>query len=194
MSAKKTLRHFTIIELLTVIGIIGVLIGIVMGLMSLGTNKAAEARTKALIAQLSVALENYKTKYGYYLQAQYAQAFYLDRVDNAATPADDTQKITNNFCQFIDFEQMRNKSCTKTPATATALKDMVFNVVDGWGYPLIYRCPGYFNRNGYDLGSVGADGKYGSTTTAYSLGSLSTDNTYKTSAFGQGDDITNFTR
>jgi general secretion pathway protein G len=34
---------------------------------------------------------------------------------------------------------------------------------DQWGHEYIYRCPGVHNKNGYDLYSVGPDGKDGTT-------------------------------
>jgi len=35
-------------------------------------------------------------------------------------------------------------------------------LVDGWGNPIYYCYPGKFNMTGYDLYSLGADGRYGS--------------------------------
>ncbi|MGE5530139.1 MAG: type II secretion system major pseudopilin GspG [Patescibacteria group bacterium] len=34
---------------------------------------------------------------------------------------------------------------------------------DPWHHPLVYRCPGLHNKNGYDLMSYGADGVEGGT-------------------------------
>ena len=66
--------------------------------------------------------------------------------------------------------------------------------IDGWGRPLIYRIPGKFNKTGFDLGSVGPDGKVGdgqgSVITETALPSASDYESY----FGQGDDITNVLR
>jgi prepilin-type N-terminal cleavage/methylation domain-containing protein len=210
MISKLAQRKFTLVELLTVVAIIGVLIGIVMGIMGLAMGKTAETRTKAALERLCVALENYKAKYGYYIQAPTATAFYLDYVDetvNAATETNAdkiTKAITNNFCQFIDFQNFVNKDCfgyNYTGAAIPTAKDMRYNVLDGYGFPILYRCPGYFNRNGFDIGSVGPDGKFGSTTngmvfqTGANVGKLTTAaETNMKSNFGQGDDIVKFAR
>ena len=198
MSFKKVRKNFTLVELLTVVAIIGVLIGIVMGLMSLASGKMAEARTRGVMSQISVALENYKAKYGYFIQQASAYTFYLDVVDStSATPSDD-QKITNNFCQFIDYQALLNKD-TQRGSGAVSSTNRAW-VVDGYGNPLIYRCPGYFNRNGFDLGSLGADGKFGllsSGGVSYNLNGTSGQETVSNgyqAKFGQGDDIANFTR
>lgn len=199
MNHTKVRKNFTLVELLTVVAIIGVLVGIVMGLMSLASGKMSEAKTRSVITQLSVALENYKAKYGYYIQQKVAYTFYLDDVDKGTTPPD-AQKITNNFCQYIDYARMLSKD-TATATTAAVSATNRAWVVDGYGYPIIYRCPGYYNRNGFDLGSLGMDGKFGQLSTggvAYNLdGSTASKeavtNGYK-SKFGTGDDIVNFTR
>jgi type II secretory pathway pseudopilin PulG len=199
MTTFKRKACFTLVELLTVVGIIGVLIGMVMGLMSLATCKAAEARTKSIIMQISTALENYKAKYGYYMQQSTAGAFYLDYVNvSAASTVTDGSFIQYNFCQFIDYTAMLNKNAQMaTGITATTLTAASKAwLLDGYGNALVYRCPGYFNRNGFDLGSVGSDSKWGSTTTFSSTAISSQDTSsgaFRT-YFGLGDDIVNFSR
>ncbi len=184
---KKLQRsRFTLVELLTVMAIIAVLVGIVLSLMGMATRKMSEARTKSVVQQVCNALENYKAKYGYYLQTQgVAKAFYLDLVNSSAA-AGAADNITGNFCNFIDYEMMRNKDSqiVGTPGTDR------YWLVDGFGYPIVYRCPGYFNRSGFDIGSGGIDGCFGSTT----KGVLSFDDAKYKSDFGKGDDIVNFTR
>ena len=71
-------------------------------------------------------------------------------------------------------------------------------IVDGYGNPMIYRCPGYFNKGKYDLGSAGKDKRIGDgASNEISLDSNghfnSALNTPYTTHFGQGDDIVNFT-
>ena len=82
-------------------------------------------------------------------------------------------------------------------ATKVSGDDRYF--IDGWGRPLIYRVPGKFNKTGYDLGSVGPDGKVGDGAKdddVISESKLPEDGKEKRnySNFGQGDDITNFLR
>jgi len=181
--------RFTLVELLTVMAIIAVLIGIVLGLMGMATRKMAEAKTKSLVQLISVALENYKAKYGYYIQQSTAGAFYLDYVNSSSSAPGEI--LINNFCQFVDYEALHNKDCQLSGSTLSASNK--YWVVDGFGSPLVYRCPGFYNRSGFDLGSGGADGYYGSPSSG-AKSVLTFDNTAYTTVFGQGDDITNFTR
>jgi len=190
LKAPGRKARFTLVELLTVMAIIAVLVGIVLGLMGMATRKMAEAKSKSLVQLVSVALESYKAKYGYYIQQASAGAFYLDYVASGASAGDPTN-ITCNFCQFVDYENLHNKDCQLSGSSVSASNR--YWVVDGFGNPLVYRCPGYYNRSGFDLGSGGADGNYGSPSSG-AKGILSFDNTAYTTVFGQGDDITNFTR
>ncbi len=59
-------RHFTLVELLAVIGIIAVLAAITVGGLSFATAKADEAKTIALMEEFEIALEKYKEDYGTY--------------------------------------------------------------------------------------------------------------------------------
>jgi prepilin-type N-terminal cleavage/methylation domain-containing protein len=57
---------FTLIELLTVITIIGLLAGLVVGLGPGASRNMKEKRVKSDLRQLETAIENYKAKYGSY--------------------------------------------------------------------------------------------------------------------------------
>lgn len=188
---KLRKNRFTLVELLVVIAIITILAGMAIGVMGLATQKMANSKTQALIQKISVALENYKAKYGYYIQRTTAGIFYLDVVNSAAS-ATASDNIKNNFCQFVDYDTLISRD--------TATYGGRYWLVDGYGNPLIYRSPGYFNKGGFDLGSVGSDGKYGDGGTALTLSNAETDfkanqtgsNALKN--FGNGDDLTNFKR
>ena len=201
---------FTLVELLTVIAIIGVLIGIVMGLMSLASSKMAAAQTQGTIKQICVALENYKAKYGYYLQAPTACAFYLDYI-SPSTAVGNTTDVSCNFAQFLPSLNISTVSgayyinAKNLQLSGTQSPSNLYMFVDGYGYPIIYRCPGWFNRNGYDIGSVGQDGCWGDKNgspagPAFSSSGISAADTaplitgtYQ-AYFGLGDDMTNFKR
>jgi hypothetical protein len=75
-----------------------------------------------------------------------------------------------------------------------AESDDIAYFVDGWGRPLIYRIPGKFNKTGFDLGSVGPDGKVGDGGTAIPTDSVPASIDGYDADFGKGDDITNFMR
>ena len=57
---------FTLIELLTVITIIGILAGIVIGVGRRAGESGREARAKVELAAITTALESYKRQYGDY--------------------------------------------------------------------------------------------------------------------------------
>jgi prepilin-type N-terminal cleavage/methylation domain-containing protein len=59
-------RAFTLIELLTVIAIIGILAGILIPTVSGVRNTAKKAETKVRFSQWAAAMEQYRQEYGYY--------------------------------------------------------------------------------------------------------------------------------
>ena len=54
---------FTLVELLTVIAIIAILTGLVLGIAGYASRKASIARAEADVAQIRDALEEYRTEY-----------------------------------------------------------------------------------------------------------------------------------
>lgn len=65
---RKRCRAFTLIELLTVIAIIGILAGILIPTVSGVRNSAKKAETKVRFSQWAAAMEQFKQEYGYYPQ------------------------------------------------------------------------------------------------------------------------------
>lgn len=59
-------RGFTLIELLTVISIIGVLAGLLVGLAPIASRKMKESRMRAELTQLSSLIQEYKADLGFY--------------------------------------------------------------------------------------------------------------------------------
>ena len=181
----KTAKHyFTLIEILTVAAIIAILAGISVGVIGLISNKNAEAKTQATIKALELAMGQFKADNGHiFVPAGY----------NIASPAPTKFTLPKTLPADLKgtlFKYLDQKLLNSATATVPGGTDLYF--VDGWGRPLIYRIPGRFNKTGFDLGSVGPDGKIGDGGTEIKdsvPGSISDyDN------FGKGDDVTNFLR
>ncbi len=191
-------RHtFTLVEILTTIAILAILAGISFGVTKLAFGKAHESKNQALIKMIEVALEQYKSKYGYYPNSgDKPRLFTMDMVDLTLTAGESdndkkTRVLTNNIWQYFD-EDFKKTFVKQTPL---ANNDIFYGyVIDAKGNPLVYRCPGIFNTGSFDLGSVGEDGYIGDKVKQVNqdtkLENIS-DSDYE--KFGQGDDIVNFT-
>lgn len=66
MLPKQKTQAFTLVEMLMVIGIIGIVVGLTVALLGGATTKKQEAATRAQIAKIQSALESYKKKFGTY--------------------------------------------------------------------------------------------------------------------------------
>ena len=176
----KPMKHFfTLIEILTVAAIIAILAGISVGVIGLISNKNAEARTQATIKALELALGQYKADNGNIYPMTLATPVRL--TVTAGLPDD----LNGTLLKYLDQKLLNS---------ASVIDGSNRYFIDGWGRPLIYRIPGKFNKTGFDLGSVGPDGKVGDGQgDVVTSSSLPSDTDYS-SYFGQGDDITNFLR
>ncbi len=198
-------RHtFTLVEILTTIAILAILAGISLGVTKLAFGKAHESKNQALIKMIEVALEQYKSKYGYYPNSGAdPQLFIMDIVD-LTSDGDPTRVLTNNIWQY--FDEGFKKTFVKQDDDGNNY------VIDAKGNPLIYRCPGIFNPGSFDLGSVGEDELLGERISSdtnkdnrlritvsrfWKLDDKDFHTTKKNEEiynnFGQGDDIVNFT-
>lgn len=176
----RSRSRFTLVEILVVVAVIAVLMGAVVGIADFVSRKNGETRTQAIVEMLRAGLEQYKAKYGYYpptiqIQTNGYIPFCLDKNSDA-------NGVSDNFNQFIDYNQLvQNGRAKKTD-------DGLYQVLDGFGNKIYYRCPGYVNKTAYDLGSLGIDGKLGDGSgTAVTASTAGND-------FGKGDDITNCRR
>jgi len=182
----KTMKHFfTLIEILTVAAIIAILAGISVGVLGLISNKNAEAKTQATIKALELALGQFKADNGHVYVPTGAS---LNTPVLLTVPATPPSNLNGTLLKYLDEKLLRS---------ASVVNGTNRYFIDGWGRPLIYRLPGKFNKTGFDLGSVGADGKVGDgqgdEVTATALPSKSN---YDSTSFdfGNGDDVTNFLR
>ena len=177
----KMMKHvFTLIEILTVAAIIAVLAGISVGVIGLISNKNAEAKTQATIKALELAMGQYKADNGcVYLPGGSGN---LNKPVPITVTSGIPDSLNGTLLKYLDQKLLNS-------ASKVSGSNRYF--IDGWGRPLIFRIPGRFNKTGFDLGSVGPDGKVGDG------GASITDTVPSPSDydnFGQGDDITNFLR
>jgi type II secretory pathway pseudopilin PulG len=151
---RRILKHrFSLTELLVVCGILLILASIGVGVYSLVSRKMQDSRCHAMIAKMSIALENYKAKTGYYIQAaSIVVGFYIDKYKDKTTPVgeysfNDFIDIPNS--EILDGGTFRNSS-SSTNLTGSAWKDP-------WGNQFRYQCPGVHNPMSFDLYSQGND-------------------------------------
>ena len=182
---KQQKRFFTLIEILTVAAIIAILAGISVGAVALISSKNAEAKTRATIKALEMALSQYKTDNGFvYLPGGSGN---LKKPVKVLVPKDIPDDLKGTLLKYLDQQLLRS---------ATVVDGDYRYFVDAWDRPLIFRFPGKFNTSSFDLGSVGPDGKVGEdgteipNTVPAALPAISNYD----SKFGKGDDITNFLR
>lgn len=123
---------FTLLELVVVIIVLGLLAAIVAPQV---LGRVSDARTTAAQTQvelLGTALDSYRLDNGSYPTTEQGLAALRERPTRAPAP-------TN----------------WRGPYLRKAVP------VDPWGKPYLYRSPGERNATGYDLSSLGRDGKVG---------------------------------
>ena len=122
---------FTLVELLLVLTILAIMAGIVLPKMSGRTEQARVASAKTEIATFSTALGAYE-------------------VDNEGFP-----KGRNGLLSLVQKpSNAKNWHGPYLENTATV-------PLDPWGNAYIYECPGKHNPSGFDLMSMGPDGRVG---------------------------------
>ncbi|MBP5181517.1 MAG: prepilin-type N-terminal cleavage/methylation domain-containing protein [Lentisphaeria bacterium] len=185
-------KAFTLVEILAVISIIAVLAGMTVGVSALVMRKSADTKTLAAMKNVEIALERFRAANGYYPPSR-GGAISIFRFEKAPSAGSHEAALSKLF-----DEKFRSASTKSITISGTEW----LYIVDGYGNPLIYRCPGHFSRGKYDLGSMGKDGKFGDGA-GESPGIDGTTGAFKnpldvqtdfTGNFGKGDDLTNFTR
>jgi len=178
---RDAYKAFTLIELLTVIAIIGILAGITIAVIGGVQENSRKAQAKSELAALAQALENYKRQYGDYPQ--------LGLSGNTATPTDtadgtDVEKLLFNALmgkvgptkdaiqgkQFVEASKFALQSANLPTAGNVTRVNNAF--VDPWGglYLYYYReagaNAGNWKQPSYILVSSGRDGAMGITVNA----------------------------
>lgn len=185
-------RYFTLVELLTVIAVIGVLAAIGFGTYSTAQNKSRISATRALVENVASAFEAARAEVGYMpvtqngsekqfwglsIQGSSSGTWNL-KVANSAVDA----KFQAAFAKNIDVELLfKFKEGNRTGNG---------KLIDSWGNQIYYCYPGIANNAKCSVISAGPDGVFGNSTTATTPSSSLSN--YKTSGEWACDDIANF--
>jgi general secretion pathway protein G len=153
---------FTLLELLTVLAIIGVLAGIVLGVGRLAGERGRISRAKAELASLSAALEDYKRINGDYPQVAPDNSAEGETAGRALYAALNGQR--GPAIAAAPFAQRRKPLIEHTRfqlAAPTAPETDPNHLLDPWGraYRYFYDPGGSWRAVGFVLFSVGPDGE-----------------------------------
>lgn len=179
---RSAYQAFTLIELLTVIAIIGILAAITFGVSKGVRERANISRAQTELAALATALEAYKRQYGDYPQI----GNFSDTADPSSNPdigditVNDTQAFLFNALvgkrgprgdaingrTFVDLSRFRLERTEDQPnsfPTATGTTQVRNAFIDPWGRRYFYyykniSSPNTWIQPSYLLYSVGPDG------------------------------------
>ena len=141
-------RRFTLIELLAVMALILFLMGLVVAGIAAVQQRVARTQCRAFIKEVSLALDNYKKKVGYYPPPATFAASVKDYAPLTVTKVD-----TTDFTDFLPgFEKMVSEGTMQEVSTNC------YKLCDSYGTQLYYQAPGIHNRTSFDLCSAGPDG------------------------------------
>ena len=150
---------FTLVEIVMVVALIAVLTGIAIGGYSYAMGSARESATRSIIKQLELALENGKTKHGFYPSSSGSMSSRIQLTGSNGAEITDANLATawgnlppdyiKDFRKTLDFESLREY----------INNDGV--VCDAWGTPLVYTAPDTANRKAFTITSYGPDGAAG---------------------------------
>jgi prepilin-type N-terminal cleavage/methylation domain-containing protein len=173
LNGQARLRAFTLIELLTVIGIIAILAGITFGVVKGVNERAAIGQAKAELASLSQAIEAYKLQYGSYPRAGTSSTLLTAAATNnqsgilfnALMGKIGPKGDPINGKVFVEASKLTLSSATTLPSPTDTVS--VANAfIDPWGRQYVYAYAAGWLR--YNLLSVGPDGKVGDSFNATS--------------------------
>ena len=147
MSAFEQRKCFTLLELLSVIGIIAIVAGIILGGMSYAGRRADQAKTISLMTQLEMALDAFKQDRGYYPPMASAVTVEFLTVSN---------KLTLQLGGASGQYEFVHSSTQRPYLELGWVTNTAQPYIDAWGNAFQYSCPGTNNTASYDLWSEGA--------------------------------------
>ena len=181
-SLSKRQQGFTLIELLMVIAVILILTGITFGITRGVQNAQARAKAKAELATISLAIEQFKSRYGDYpwhkgdvsnstgnnkmLLYALTGRLVLRPKSNSTTGAHEMFKVGDDLDQ--PDVQKNPKFIDVTRFSVQEVSGQSVALLDPWGnaYRYLYKsgvAPGLWEVFGYHLYSIGADSVEDST-------------------------------
>jgi prepilin-type N-terminal cleavage/methylation domain-containing protein len=204
-SLSKHQQGFTLIELLMVIAVILILAGITFSISRGVQNTQARSKAKAELATISLAIEQFKSRYGDYPWHQggggnstdnnkmllYALTGRMVLAD--PSPADNTTEIA--AIEITDQAQIDKnpKFLDESKFSTTQTGQFSTNLLDPWGNPYIYRykwdsSPEAWDVFGFHLYSTGPKGSAANTVIKTKINSSSGifDNDFRDVANAEG--------
>ena len=140
-------RDFTLIELLSVIGIIAIVAAIILGGMNYASRRADEAKTIAAMESLIMALDAFKQDRGYS-----PPAANLSNVEFLLVSNEVNIRLDGENYPF--FNRSTNRPYIELGVVSDDASQPT-EYTDAQGEPFQYQCPGTNNTASYDLQSGG---------------------------------------
>jgi len=147
-SLGKRQQGFTLIELLMVIAVILILAGITFGISRGVQNAQARAKTKAELATISLAIEQFKSRYGDYPWHKEGEVDTNKTLLFALTgrlvladpdPTDSTDEIKALIITNQNQIDENPKFLDDTKFSTSSINGETTNLLDSWGNPYNYR-------------------------------------------------------
>ena len=150
-SLSQSCAAFTLIELLTVIAIIAVLSGLMLGVGRRTIETGRIARAKAELASLGAALESYKRHYGDYPQTENPDVLLQSLIGKRGPTG-----------SVIDARALIDLAHFATHSNLDPFTTNAAQCVDSWGQPYryAYKSSAPWTQPGFILFSCGPDGAY----------------------------------
>ncbi len=150
---SRNSRRFTLIEMMTVVGIILLLSMIAILTVKYAAFRNSQALSKAVFSQLDQAFNQYRADWRYFPQqpqvANVPQPLTITFLQGLVKPNFSTGDPTGMYLQGCD------RWTTGSNGTITNC------VVDGFGSIIYYQCPGKVTPESFDMWSAGADYFFG---------------------------------